>query len=134
MQAHYPNGSPYLNMRHAFATIYREGALTATGVQLPALAGIRSLWRGVEPTTIRGIILSTSQICSYDQVKQTLKKQGIMEEGFGLHLTASLFAGLVSKSSSMLSGTDVIVGVATDCSAQSLRIPLVSPRWSVGET
>ena len=93
MQAHYPDGSPYLNTRHAFATIYREGALTTTAVQFPALAGVRSLWRGVEPTTIRGIILSTSQICSYDQIKQILKQRNVMQEGFGLHLTASLAAG-----------------------------------------
>ena len=89
MQAHYPNGSPYLNTRHAFASIYREGALGAgatatasatattsasTAIEFPAvLAGVRSLWRGVSPTTIRGIILSTSQICSYDQIKQSVK-------------------------------------------------------------
>ncbi|CAL1707462.1 unnamed protein product [Somion occarium] len=82
MQAYYPEGRPYRNTPHAFASIWREG-------------GLRSLYRGVDATTVRGIVLSTSQICSYDQVKQVLKRRGILEEGIGLHLTASLFAGLV---------------------------------------
>ncbi len=93
MQAHYPEGSPYHNTRHAFATVFREGAHSPANAGSPLLGGLRTLWRGVEATTIRGVILSTSQICSYDQVKQMLKSREIMQEGMGLHLTASLFAG-----------------------------------------
>ena len=80
MQAHYPDGSPYKNMRHAFASIWREG-------------GVRALYRGVYPTTARGIVLSVSQICSYDQAKQVLKRRGLMREGVELHFAASMFAG-----------------------------------------
>ncbi len=80
MQAYYPNGSPYKNTRHAFVSVFREG-------------GLRALYKGVIPTTVRGVVLSASQICSYDQVKQTLKKNGVFEEGIKLHVTASLFAG-----------------------------------------
>ncbi|OCH88282.1 mitochondrial carrier [Obba rivulosa] len=96
MQAHYPLGSPYRNMRHAFASIWQEGARAATSTAPSAAVagGLRALYRGVDATTVRGIILSVSQICSYDQVKQILKQRGIMEEGIGLHLTASMFAGL----------------------------------------
>lgn len=92
MQAYYPNGSPYRNMRHAFATVYREGAAASAGS--PVLGGLRTLWRGVEATTVRGVVLSASQICSYDQVKQVLKGNGVMQEGVSLHLVASMFAGL----------------------------------------
>jgi hypothetical protein len=91
MQAHYPNGSPYKNTRHAFVSVFREGASAAPGI--PVLGGLRALYGGVLPTTVRGVVLSASQICSYDQVKQTLKKKGIMQEGLSLHLTASLIAG-----------------------------------------
>ncbi|EPT04449.1 hypothetical protein FOMPIDRAFT_1034659 [Fomitopsis schrenkii] len=91
MQAHYPAGSPYKNMRHAFASIWREGA-SGTGT---AAGGVRALYRGVYPTTTRGIVLSVSQICSYDQAKQVLKRRGLMQEGVGLHFAASMFAGLV---------------------------------------
>ncbi|EPQ54225.1 mitochondrial carrier [Gloeophyllum trabeum ATCC 11539] len=92
MQAYYPNGSPYRNVFNCYAAVWREGATKEASS--PFWGGLRSLYRGVDATTVRGIILSTSQICSYDQVKQSLKKRGIMEEGIGLHLTASLFAGL----------------------------------------
>lgn len=97
MQAYYPNGSPYRNMRHAFATVYREGAAASSGS--PMLGGLRTLWRGVEATTVRGVILSASQICSYDQVKQVLKGNGVMQEGVSLHLVASMFAGYVPAAS-----------------------------------
>lgn len=93
MQAYYPEGSPYRNTRHAFATVFREGANSPAAKGYPIFGGLRSLWRGVEATTVRGVVLSISQICSYDQVKQVLKSNGIMQEGMNLHLVASLFAG-----------------------------------------
>ncbi|KAI0768812.1 mitochondrial carrier [Trametes elegans] len=95
MQAYYPNGSPYRQMRHAFASIYEEGAtLAGSRGASAAYGGIQALYRGVEATTIRGIVLSATQICSYDQIKQSLKKRGLMQEGVPLHLVASTFAGL----------------------------------------
>ena len=57
--------------------------------------GVRALYRGVDATTVRGVVLSVSQICSYDQIKQNLKRRGAMEEGLPLHFTASMVAGLV---------------------------------------
>ena len=92
MQAYYPQGRPYRNTPHAFAAIWREG-VQAAGSSSSIKGGLSALYRGVDATTVRGIILSSSQICSYDQVKQVLKRRGVMEEGLGLHLTASLFAG-----------------------------------------
>ena len=82
MQAYYPDGSPYSSTRHAFAVVWREG-------------GMRALYRGVDATTIRGVVLTVSQICSYDQVKQSIKRRGLMEEGLSLHVVASMVAGLV---------------------------------------
>ena len=94
MQAYYPNGSPYRNMRHAFASIWQDGAAKAVAAGASPLTGsVGALYRGVVPTTVRGIVLSATQICSYDQIKQSLKKRGIMEEGVPLHFVASTFAG-----------------------------------------
>ncbi|GJE96767.1 mitochondrial carrier [Phanerochaete sordida] len=108
MQAHYPQGRPYHHTAHAFASVFREGA--ATGVPF---GGVRALWRGAEATTARGVILSISQIASYDQVKQSLKAHGVMREGLPLHITASLFAGLCC--SVMSSPVDVVkVRLMTD--------------------
>ena len=82
MQAHYPAGSPYRSTRHAFASVWREG-------------GLRALYRGTDATTLRGVVLSVSQICAYDQLKQTLKRRGVMQESLALHFTASMFAGFI---------------------------------------
>ena len=82
MQAHYPAGSPYRSTRHAFASVWREG-------------GLRALYRGTDATTLRGVVLSVSQICAYDQLKQSLKRRGVMQEGLALHFTASMFAGFI---------------------------------------
>ncbi|KAI0743363.1 hypothetical protein C8Q80DRAFT_1106739 [Daedaleopsis nitida] len=95
MQAYYPNGSPYRSMRHAFASIWQEGAQKAVAASASSVSGgLGALYRGVEATTIRGIVLSATQICSYDQIKQSLKKRGVMQEGVPLHFVASTFAGL----------------------------------------
>lgn len=95
MQTYYPGGSPYSSTRHAFATIWKEGANKITGGSKLEVVrgGLKSMYRGVSATTMRGIVLSTSQICSYDQIKQMIKTKKLMNEGFGLHLTSSLFAG-----------------------------------------
>lgn len=97
MQAHYPQGRPYRNTAHAFVSVFREGAHSQAAKGVPVLGGVRALWRGAEVTTFRGVLLSISQIASYDQVKQMLKQRGIMKEGLGLHITASLFAGCVLR-------------------------------------
>ncbi|KAI0779878.1 hypothetical protein C8Q74DRAFT_1456295 [Fomes fomentarius] len=95
MQAYYPGGSPYRSMRHAFASIWQDGARNAVAAgAAPVSGGLRALYRGVEATTIRGIVLSATQICSYDQIKQSFKKRDIMQEGVPLHFVASTFAGL----------------------------------------
>lgn len=77
--------------------IWKEGvATTSGGTKLDVVrGGLKSLYRGASATTIRGIVLSTSQICSYDQIKQIIKAKRLMNEGFGLHFTASMFAGYV---------------------------------------
>ena len=100
MQAYYPNGRPYRSTAQAFAAVYKEGAHKAqtSRVVESIKGGAKSLYRGVDATTFRGIILSTSQICAYDHVKQIIKRRGLMEEGIGLHLTSSLFAGCVANS------------------------------------
>ena len=126
MQAYYPNGSPYRNLRHAFATIYQDGARAAVAAGSSAAAGgIRSLYRGVGPTTIRGIVLSGTQICSYDQIKQSLKKRGIMQEGVSLHFVASTFAGYAFRAAGVR-GRCPLMRRCVDSSVRSPQIQSVS--------
>ena len=52
MQAARPDGDPpYKTSFHGFVTVFREG-------------GVKALWRGVYPNTIRAAVLTSSQIAS----------------------------------------------------------------------
>ena len=79
---------------------FRARAAAVAGAS-PLAGGVRAMYRGVVPTTVRGIVLSATQICSYDQIKQSLKRRGVMQEGVPLHLTASMFAGCVGPCRSL---------------------------------
>ncbi|GMI74006.1 hypothetical protein like AT4G03115 [Hibiscus trionum] len=58
--------------------------------------GIRALWKGVGPATVRAAALTSSQLATYDESKQVLVKLTPLEEGIYLHLASSTIAGLVS--------------------------------------
>jgi hypothetical protein len=99
MQQYHPAGIPYRHTLDAFLAVYREGVRgSASGTS--SAAGVKALWRGVDVTTYRGIVVSASQIAAYDQFKQTFKKRGILQEGIGLHMAASMLAGFVSSATS----------------------------------
>ncbi|KAK6933648.1 Mitochondrial substrate/solute carrier [Dillenia turbinata] len=58
--------------------------------------GVISLWRGSHLTVKRAMLVAASQLASYDQIKETILKNGLMKEGPGTHVTASLAAGFVA--------------------------------------
>lgn len=81
MQAARPDGRPpYKTSFHGFVQVFRE-------------AGVKGLWRGVYPNTIRAAVLTSSQIATYDQVKGWFKGTVGLREGLGLHFSASMVAG-----------------------------------------
>jgi solute carrier family 25 protein 14/30 len=57
--------------------------------------GFMGMYRGVETTMIRAAILNATKLAAYDELKYTLKRHKIMEEGMGLHFVASMFAGVM---------------------------------------
>jgi solute carrier family 25 protein 14/30 len=83
----------YRNTFHAFYTIYTE-------------EGIRGLYKGVFPTTLRAAILTSSQLASYDHSKRLLLRTGLFQDNPYLHITASIISGLVTTTAS--SPVDVI--------------------------
>ncbi|KAM1181935.1 hypothetical protein ACFX13_000491 [Malus domestica] len=58
--------------------------------------GVRSLWRGSSLTINRAMLVTASQLASYDQIKETIVDKGIMRDGLGTHVTASFAAGFVA--------------------------------------
>lgn len=58
--------------------------------------GVTSLWRGSSLTVNRAMIVTASQLASYDQVKETILEKGLMKDGLGTHVMASFAAGFVA--------------------------------------
>ncbi|XP_015890603.3 mitochondrial uncoupling protein 5 [Ziziphus jujuba] len=58
--------------------------------------GVMSLWRGSSLTVNRAMLVTASQLASYDQVKELILEKGVMKDGLGTHVTASFTAGFVA--------------------------------------
>ncbi|KAK9270213.1 hypothetical protein L1049_025789 [Liquidambar formosana] len=58
--------------------------------------GVTSLWRGSTLTVNRAMIVTASQLASYDQFKEMILEKGVMKDGLGTHVTASFAAGFVA--------------------------------------
>ncbi|KAK0603493.1 hypothetical protein LWI29_005545 [Acer saccharum] len=58
--------------------------------------GVTSLWRGSSLTVNRAMLVTASQLASYDQIKETILGKGVMRDGLGTHVTASFAAGFVA--------------------------------------
>ncbi|KAK7307256.1 hypothetical protein VNO77_40153 [Canavalia gladiata] len=58
--------------------------------------GVTSLWRGSSLTVNRAMLVTASQLASYDQFKEMILGNGVMRDGLGTHVTASFAAGFVA--------------------------------------
>lgn len=68
--------------------------------------GAKSLFRGVWPNSMRAVLMTASQLASYDGFKRVLVLHTPMEEGLTTHFTASFAAGFVATT--VCSPVDVI--------------------------
>ncbi|KAK8562765.1 hypothetical protein V6N13_018672 [Hibiscus sabdariffa] len=64
--------------------------------QMTKQEGVGSLWRGSALTVNRAMIVTASQLATYDQVKEMIIEKGVMGDGIGTHVTASFAAGFVA--------------------------------------
>lgn len=76
-------GTRYKGFMDAFFTLYKQNGIT--GLYLPGFA----------PNVYRAMVLTASQLPSYDHTKRVILDHGWMSEGVILHFTCSMFAGLV---------------------------------------
>ncbi|KAK2659883.1 hypothetical protein Ddye_006416 [Dipteronia dyeriana] len=65
--------------------------------QMSKQEGVTSLWRGSSLTVNRAMIVTASQLASYDSIKETILEKGLMKDGLGTHVTASFAAGFVAS-------------------------------------
>jgi dicarboxylate transporter 10 len=68
--------------------------------------GWKSLFRGVWPNSMRAVLMTASQLASYDGFKRLLIESTPMEDGLTTHFTASFMAGFVATT--VCSPVDVI--------------------------
>lgn len=70
--------------------------------------GMHSLWRGVWPNSARALLMTASQLASYDGFKRALLQAPSlhMKDDLGTHFTASFLAGFVATT--ICSPVDVI--------------------------
>lgn len=66
-------------------------------IRMSKQEGITSLWRGSSLTVNRAMIVTASQLASYDQFKEMILGKGLMKDGLGTHVTASFAAGFVAS-------------------------------------
>ncbi|MQL41278.1 hypothetical protein EI012_25500, partial [Escherichia coli] len=59
--------------------------------------GVTSFWRGSSLTVNRAMLVTASQLASYDQFKEMILEKGVMRDGLGTHVTASFAAGFVAS-------------------------------------
>ncbi|OVA01797.1 Mitochondrial brown fat uncoupling protein [Macleaya cordata] len=64
--------------------------------QMSKQEGVTSLWRGSSLTVNRAMIVTASQLASYDQIKETILEKGLMKDGLGTHVISSFAAGFVA--------------------------------------
>ncbi|KAI9640077.1 Mitochondrial dicarboxylate transporter [Ciborinia camelliae] len=75
-------------------------------VRMTKEEGWKSLFRGVWPNSMRAVLMTASQLASYDGFKQLLVGHTPMEDGLATHFTASFMAGFVATT--VCSPVDVI--------------------------
>ncbi|KAH7524767.1 hypothetical protein FEM48_Zijuj06G0154200 [Ziziphus jujuba var. spinosa] len=83
--------------------------------------GVASLWRGSTLTVNRAMIVTASQLASYDQFKEMILEKGLMKDGLGTHVTASFAAGFVAAVAS--NPVDVIKTRVMNMKVESGEIP-----------
>ena len=57
--------------------------------------GLIGLYKGTSPTVQRAVIVTATQVTSYDHTKHTILNHGWMEEGPKLHILSSMIAGFM---------------------------------------
>jgi len=91
--------------------------------------GASSMARGMGPNVVRAVLMNASQLASYDWFKEQLIRSGYMNDGFGLHFTASFAAGTVATT--VCSPADVLKSRIMNASAPGSTSTLQAIRTAI---
>lgn len=83
-----------LDQRRGYRNVF--DALWRVGTE----EGVLTYWRGAGPTVLRAMVVSCTQLGTYEQAKASYKELG-MRDGMSLQLASSLTAGLVYSLASL---------------------------------
>jgi hypothetical protein len=90
-----------IKVRFQASAIGGNASLWGTAKSIYNSSGIRGLYRGIVPTTQRAIVLTASQLSSYDESKRILLDSNFrLREGFMLHFWCSVFSGFCAATAS----------------------------------
>lgn len=59
--------------------------------------GLGALWRGASPTVVRAMLVTASQLATYDHVKEDILHHHWLHDGLILHVIASSAAGITAS-------------------------------------
>ncbi|KAF2141362.1 uncharacterized protein K452DRAFT_272166 [Aplosporella prunicola CBS 121167] len=65
-------------------------------IRMSRAEGLGSLFRGVWPNSTRAVLMTASQLASYDGFKRALLTHTSLEDGLTVHFSASFLAGFVA--------------------------------------
>lgn len=72
------------------------GSTYRTAAHLFKNDGLAGMFAGIGPHVVRGACHTATQLATYDQVKQTMKKHAGAQDGLSLQLGASLVSGIAT--------------------------------------
>jgi len=104
--------------------------------------GFFTMWRGVQPTVIRAMILNMAQLAGYSQSKYLLLTTGYFQDNMKTHFVASLISGFFSTAVSIpvditktrLQTMKTVDGVypysgTLDCAVKVIRMEGIFALW-----
>lgn len=86
--------------------------------------GAGSLFRGVWPNSTRAVLMTASQLASYDVFKRQLLEKANMGDNLTTHFTASLMAGFVATT--VCSPVDVVKTRVMSAKTKESLVPLLT--------
>ena len=91
--------------------------------------GWRSLFRGVWPNSMRAVLMTASQLASYDGFKRQLLENTPLQDSLATHFTASFLAGFVATT--ICSPVDVIKTRVMSAKEKESLVRLLGRIWRV---